>query len=535
MKDAKPASIPVVRKHHALVRLAHWVTVPLLVLLVASGTAIHWAAPVFTHPRDPATGSTDYFADLGIAIARLFGHAGPVRGDAIYDWIGLGPGQLASALNLHWLLAYLFMLTGVVYVAGLALGGGWRALVPRRGDIAGALAMVRFYLGLVPMALLRRPWPHPPVHGKYNPLQKAAYFTVPLAGLLAVLSGWAMHQPSQLGWLERAFITYDGARIVHLGAMLVLASFVLPHVGLVIADGWDTFRSMVTGWSARVGAHASAPVEHADARRLRGAARRDFLLLAAGAAGALAGAWWLLPERTRRRLLPGTKGSRLDTLAARVGLTADRRRGTLDAVLTFDDDVAEALYAKDRRVRTYRRGDVTPLRVNMHGRVPDAAALASWKLELTGLRTGAPVQLSLEEIGARFRRREQGTRLVCVEGWSAVAWWGGFPFAELIAAYPPADGMRWIELRSALARDHQGRPDPYYVSLDRATAEHPQCWLVTHQDGRPLTPGHGAPLRLVAPMKLGLKNIKNVTSIAYLRDEPADYWNERGYSKYDGL
>jgi DMSO/TMAO reductase YedYZ molybdopterin-dependent catalytic subunit len=51
----------------------------------------------------------------------------------------------------------------------------------------------------------------------------------------------------------------------------------------------------------------------------------------------------------------------------------------------------------------------------------------------------------------------------------------------------------------------------------------------------PLTLAHGAPLRLVAPMKLGLKNIKAITDIAYTADEPADYWNERGYSKYDGI
>ena len=80
-----------------------------------------------------------------------------------------------------------------------------------------------------------------------------------------------------------------------------------------------------------------------------------------------------------------------------------------------------------------------------------------------------------------------------------------------------------------------GRPDPYYVSLDLDTAFHPQTLLATHKDGVPLPVEHGAPLRLLAPMKLGLKNIKAITSIAYLDDEPGDYWNERGYSKYDGL
>src|SRR5437867_10761215 len=51
----------------------------------------------------------------------------------------------------------------------------------------------------------------------------------------------------------------------------------------------------------------------------------------------------------------------------------------------------------------------------------------------------------------------------------------------------------------------------------------------------PISLAHGAPLRLLAPMKLGLKNIKAITAIAYSTAEPADYWNERGYSRYDGL
>ena len=112
--------------------------------------------------------------------------------------------------------------------------------------------MLRYYLGVVPMAILRRPWPHPQTGSKYNALQRAAYFSMPIFGALAVLSGWAMHKPVQLGWLELMFVNYDGARIVHFACMIVLGSFVVPHVILVIADGWDTFRSMIVGWSMRV-------------------------------------------------------------------------------------------------------------------------------------------------------------------------------------------------------------------------------------------------------------------------------------------
>jgi thiosulfate reductase cytochrome b subunit len=243
--------VRVVLKHHALVRLSHWANVPLLLGLTASGLAIYWAAPVFLHAPDRVTGSRDYLRDVGIAAARWFHAPGDPRW-WLYYRVSLGPQALAESLRFHWALAYLFMLNGALYLVGLIAGGGWRALLPRPSDVADALAMMRYYAGVIPMALLRRPWPHPPVRSKYNALQRAAYCTMPVLGMLAVASGWAMHKPVQLGWLERLFVNYDGARIVHFVCMAVLTAFLVPHVALVIADGWDTFRSMVTGWSAHV-------------------------------------------------------------------------------------------------------------------------------------------------------------------------------------------------------------------------------------------------------------------------------------------
>jgi thiosulfate reductase cytochrome b subunit len=249
---ARPAArVRVVPKHHPLVRLAHWANVPLLFGLIASGLSIYWAAPVFQRHAPTLHQNRDYLMDLGRWIAGAL-HSGGDPRLWIYDHFGLGAHSLAAALRLHWLLAYLFMLNGALYAAGLAAGGGWRALLPRPSDAGDAMAMIRYYLGVVPNAIRRRPWPHPPVRSKYNALQRGAYFTMPLVGTLVVLSGWAMHKPVQFGALERLFINYDGARVVHFVCMLVLGSFVVPHVVLVIADGWDTFRSMVTGWSRRV-------------------------------------------------------------------------------------------------------------------------------------------------------------------------------------------------------------------------------------------------------------------------------------------
>ncbi|MGH7731174.1 MAG: molybdopterin-dependent oxidoreductase, partial [Candidatus Eiseniibacteriota bacterium] len=263
--------------------------------------------------------------------------------------------------------------------------------------------------------------------------------------------------------------------------------------------------------------------------------RRDFLIFTAGALATAVGGWWLLPDQTRARLVGAAGRDRLDTLAARLGFPGRRRERFLDRALTLDDDIAEALYSKNRRVRTYRPEDVTPLRNNYHGRTPGPEYLPAWTLHLTGLASGVDQRLTIGELLRRFPHGEQITRLVCVEGWSAIAWWGGIRFSDLLAAYPPAPGSRWAALRSTVSLDRAGRPETYYVSLDLPTAEHPQTLLATHKDGRPLPLAHGAPLRLVAPMKLGLKNIKAITDIAYTADEPPDYWNERGYSAYDGL
>jgi len=244
----------VARKHHLLVRWSHWMNVPILLGLIISGMAIYWASPVYQHAPDPQTGNFDDLADIGIWICAhvpgLHHYSSPP--DWLYNDVSLGPGMLGEALRLHWLCAYLFMLNGLVYVTGLVLGGGWRSLMPRRTDLRDTLRMIRYYVGAPFAMLIRRKWMHPRFNTKYNPLQRAAYFSVPVAGFLAVATGWAMHKPMQLHWLAALFGGYDRARVWHFWIMWFLILFVVPHLILVLADGWDTLRSMIVGWSARV-------------------------------------------------------------------------------------------------------------------------------------------------------------------------------------------------------------------------------------------------------------------------------------------
>ena len=244
----------VVKRHHILVRWSHWLNVPLLFGLILSGISIYWASPIYQHKPDSVTGNFDVAADIGIWIcAHVTGqrhYANPP--DWIYNHVSLGPGMLAPALRLHWLCAYLFMLNGMVYVAGLVIGGVWRSLLPRRTDVLDALRMLRYYLGFPFAKLAHREWLHPRCNAKYNALQREAYFAVPVAGFLSVATGWAIHKPMQLHWLAALFGGFDAARVWHFWLMWLFIFFLVPHTILVFADGWDTMRSMIVGWSTKV-------------------------------------------------------------------------------------------------------------------------------------------------------------------------------------------------------------------------------------------------------------------------------------------
>jgi DMSO/TMAO reductase YedYZ molybdopterin-dependent catalytic subunit len=261
----------------------------------------------------------------------------------------------------------------------------------------------------------------------------------------------------------------------------------------------------------------------ANPQALRGRTRRDVLLFGTGAAAALAAGGALLPQDTLTRL------------GLRQNLNVRGKEWLLNKAIRIDDDVAEALYSPNRAVPTYSKAQITPLRNNYNGATPAPGYIPGWHLTLAGLASGLSVALDIRSLMTRFSIHEQITRLVCVEGWSAVAWWAGLKFDDLLRAYPPMSQAKWVRVESSVNLDASGNPDPYFMSLDLATARHSQTLLATHFSGQVLTVEHGAPLRLVAPVKLGLKNVKAITRLTYVAEEPRDYWAERGYSRYDGI
>ena len=150
------------------------------------------------------------------------------------------------------------------------------------------------------------------------------------------------------------------------------------------------------------------------------------------------------------------------------------------------------------------------------------------------------LNLSLKDIQA-LPHVEQVTELFCIEGWSIVQKWKGVRFRDFIAKYPPPtqDGSEPDVLNhpeNLVPYVGIETPDGgYYVGLDMASVLHPQTLLCWEMNGAPLTLEHGAPLRLVIPVKYGVKNIKRIGTITYSADKPKDYWAEQGYDWYAGL
>jgi len=152
---------------------------------------------------------------------------------------------------------------------------------------------------------------------------------------------------------------------------------------------------------------------------------------------------------------------------------------------------------------------------------------AAWRLQVQTLDKG-PLSVTLDELKA-LPKTEYAFEFKCIEGWSQVSWWGGVRFSDFINHYG-------LQKEAALEYVGMSTPDDqYYIGIDRASALHPQTILAYEMTGQTLPVNHGAPLRLIIPVKYGVKNLKRIGKIHFSNDRPRDYWFERGYDYYCGL
>lgn len=161
-----------------------------------------------------------------------------------------------------------------------------------------------------------------------------------------------------------------------------------------------------------------------------------------------------------------------------------------------------------------------------------------WTLQIDRPQ-GTPLRLTMDEVKA-LPKHEIVYEFKCIEGWSQVQHWGGVRLSDFMAKYklgtksgnapnPEStdDLYRYVGLET---------PDKgYYVGIDIESALHPQTLLAYELNGQPISVPHGAPLRLIIPVKYGVKNLKRIGRIFFSDDRPRDFWAERGYDYYVGL
>ena len=200
------------------IRLVHWLNALFLILMAGSGLQILAAYP-----------------SLGPQGEQYRWY--PFQGTPPPGWLRIG-GWLAGARHWHFAIAWFFVLNGLIYVTYLLASGEWRRrwFQPVR-DAGNAIAQFGYYLRLRST---------PPQPDFYNGLQRLAYTSVSLFGLMMVLSGLALYKPVQLYWLTLLFGGYDGARVVHLAGLCLFVLFVASHLVLVALHPRELLN-MITG------------------------------------------------------------------------------------------------------------------------------------------------------------------------------------------------------------------------------------------------------------------------------------------------
>jgi len=293
----------------------------------------------------------------------------------------------------------------------------------------------------------------------------------------------------------------------------------------------------------------------------------------------------LMARKSRRSFLIGGAAA-LAAVGAYEWLDHAPQVGQLQKPLRMAENanaaISRAIFQESILAPTYPKSQATPLRLNGDIGLDDLV-LDSWRLQVVGLdrperypqftpdvdlwnyrsandptpasdpSQGADVKgesaaqkavpssagitktpgilLTMADIH-KLPRMEMVTQFKCIEGWSQICQWEGARFSDFLKNYPPklnADGS--LPKYAAMET-----PDgDFFSGYDMASLMHPQTLLCYSMGGVPLSPGHGAPLRLAMPLKYGYKQIKQIAKITYTNQKPPDYWATQGYDWYGGL
>lgn len=200
----------------------------------------------------------------------------------------------------------------------------------------------------------------------------------------------------------------------------------------------------------------------------------------------------------------------------------------LRKVLNYNEDVFNNFFSNNHLAKTFPLSAAAKkVRVNGNVGMSKNFDPSTWELQVIK-NPGDTLMLTLDEIKS-LPKTDLVFDFKCIEGWSQVTHWAGVTFAEFATKYG---------LNDAVKKKYAGLITPdkgYYVGIDMPSMLHPQTILCYEMNGKPLPMNQGYPLRLIIPVKYGIKHLKRIASISFSNERPPDYWYERGYDYYSGL
>ena len=165
--------------------------------------------------------------------------------------------------------------------------------------------------------------------------------------------------------------------------------------------------------------------------------------------------------------------------------------------------------------------------------------VGQWSIKVEGL-VHKPKILDVDKIIQAMPLEQRVYRLRCVETWSAIIPWLGFPLRELIKLSNPLSTARYVKFNTFIdpniapgQKNRFWEPWPYVEGLSMSEAMHNLAFLAIGMYGHQLNPQNGAPIRLVVPWKYGFKSIKSIESIEFVKDPPRTFWQTVSPMDYD--
>ncbi len=160
-----------------------------------------------------------------------------------------------------------------------------------------------------------------------------------------------------------------------------------------------------------------------------------------------------------------------------------------------------------------------------------------WTIKFSGLLE-KPFEIAIDDLLAKMQIEERVYRHRCVEAWSMIVPWSGFPLRSMVELAKPLGSAKYIVMKTVLRPSEMpGQkevlyPWPYTEGLAIDEAMNDLAFIATGLYGKPIHKQNGAPLRLVAPWKYGFKNVKAIASVEFTEKRPKSYWEALQDSEY---